>query len=362
MNKIKGKQYYKTDKDIHDQLVQKSPRRSAILHHLSNRGLLFSSQEDKRDLAEMVSPWFTGYFDQKFISDELGGGNGRKKYDSTEILLEYNQNEISDMLKDLKKEFGFKITKTKTDLEAVLEYTKADFTKNTLSQNIKKTAEIKFEKTNEGKILIRTNGDENAGHIVSAFKQKIKEKHPSDYDDFVISLSHTTTPSVRTQFFIDIINNIQGYRVVDMKVASISIMDSPESIIDDTEIQKMEGVVKRMVLSGGSVHQSNEFQNLLKKGFYLTKIEWTMESNSATGDKIDLSAEFDDPNSCTGFRYALQRVYSKKENGEYNITGKPPSNIERMTILPKIELSAKQSYLKITQGDNSTSDSINEND
>lgn len=87
-----------------------------------------------------------------------------------------------------------------------------------------------------------------------------------------------------------------------------------------------------------------------------------MESNSSTGDKIDLSAEFDDPNNCTGFRYALQRVYSKKENGEFNITGKTPSDIERMSILPKIELSAKQSYLKIIQGDNSVADGTNEND
>lgn len=248
MNKIKGKQYYKTDKDIHDQLVQKSPGRSAILHHLANRGLLLSSQESKHDLAEMISPWFTSYFDQKFISDELGGGNGRKKYDSTEILLDYDQEEIGGILKDLKKDHGLEIVKTEKGLEVKHDYIKADFTKNTLSQNTKKTAEIKFEKTSEGKILIRTNGDENAARIVSVFKQKIQEKHPEDFSDFVISLSHVIDPSLRTEFFMDIIKNIEGFRVVDMKAASISIMDSPESIIDNEDTQKIEGIVKKMVL------------------------------------------------------------------------------------------------------------------
>ena len=65
-----------------------------------------------------------------------------------------------------------------------------------------------------------------------------------------------------------------------------------------------------------------------------------------TGDKIDLLAEFTDTVNCSGFKYGIKRVYSIKDNGEYN-SGKTPSDSDRTVILPKIELSARQSYDKI---------------
>lgn len=57
-------------------------------------------------------------------------------------------------------------------------------------------------------------------------------------------------------------------------------------------------------------------------------------------------AEFTDTVNCSGFKYGIKRVYSIKDNGEYN-SGKTPSDSDRTVILPKIELSARQSYDKI---------------
>jgi hypothetical protein len=98
MNNIKLRQYYKTDRDIYDQLVQKTPSKSSILEHLKYRGLLFSSQESKQELAERISPWFTSFFDQKCIVDDLGGSGSQKKHNYSEVLVDFDLEEIKDVL------------------------------------------------------------------------------------------------------------------------------------------------------------------------------------------------------------------------------------------------------------------------
>ena len=75
MNKVKGNQFYTNDKDIRDQLFQRTPGLTSILNHLKQRGLLFSPAENKLDLVQDICPWFTSFFDKNFIIDELGGGN-----------------------------------------------------------------------------------------------------------------------------------------------------------------------------------------------------------------------------------------------------------------------------------------------
>lgn len=347
MNNIKLRQYYKTDRDIYDQLVQKSPSKPSILEHLKFRGLLFSNQEDKQELAERISPWFTSFFDQKCIVDDLGGNGSQRKHNYSEVLVDFDIEEIKNILIDTKSEFDFTTKQLNNSLEITHSYTKSDFTKNALSQNIQKTGEIKIEKTADNKILIRTNSDEKANQIVEVIKQKIKEKHEDAYDDFEIDLSTIIDPETRTKFLLDTVQHIEDYEIIDMKSASINMTNKPNSLEEADE--EVVSFIKKIVLNGGAVHQSNELANLLKKGFYLTKVEWTMVHKLASGDKIDLYAEFEDPVNCTGFKYALQRVYPSKGNGEYNVTGKPPSEIERSTILPKLEKSAKQSYIAILE-------------
>lgn len=343
MNKIKGLSFFKTDKDIFDQLTQRTPSKTSVLEHLKQRGLLVSHQEERQDLAEMISPWFTSYFDQKFIVNELGGGNSQKKHNSTEIVLDYNAQDIQDILKEIKKDNSFIISQRKDGSFDITEtYTKVDFTKNVLSQNTQKTAEIKIQKTEQGHILIRTNADEKANTITEVIKEKMKEKNADNYQEFEINLSTITEPANRTQFFLELINNIDGYKLIDVTSAFINKNTTQEEVDAETV-----GFIKKIALNGDSVHTSSEFQRLTNDGFYLTKIEWTIQSEVATGDKIDLSAEFTDTINCSDFKYGVKRVYTAKGNGEYT-AGKPPSESDRMVILPKIELSARQSYDKIS--------------
>ncbi|WP_230656943.1 hypothetical protein [Psychrobacter sp. I-STPA10] len=363
MNKIKGKQFFKTDKDIYDQLVQRSPSKSSILYHLKQRGLLFSHDLDKQELAETISPWFTSYFDQKFIVDELGGSGSYSKNDYSEVLLDFDSQEIKEILSDMKSDLGISFTQSGESLEVLKNYTKSDFTKNTLSQNIEKTAQIKLEKTKDNKILIRGNSDEEADRIINTFKEKIKEKHSDDYTEFKIDLSNISDPITRTNFLLKLSQSIEGYDICDMQSASIYKMNKPDSLTEADE--ETVGFIKRMVLNGGSVHTSSELNKLLSEEFYLTKIDWTMKGKLASDDKIDLCAEFNDYINCKEFRYALKRVYKSKDNGEHNSTGQPPTSIHKQKILPKIESSAKKIYNEIIKSqidDNSDDKNMSEHE
>lgn len=75
-------------------------------------------------------------------------------------------------------------------------------------------------------------------------------------------------------------------------------------------------------------------------------MDYRKEKNSSN-DKIDLYAEFQDYNECTGFRYGIQRVYSKKSDGTFSSNGKPPNEQQRqMILLLLIEDFAKKLLIK----------------
>jgi hypothetical protein len=228
-------------------------------------------------------------------------------------------------------------------------YTKADLTKNVLSQNIPKTAEIEIKRTEDNKLLIRSNNDEQAHKIVSILKDRLKENNKETYDEFIISFAALTDPKARTDFFLKLINDISGYKTVDMKSVAVSKSDASSFDQDDELDEQTLGYIKRVMLDGGSVHQSKELTSLLKEGFYITKIEWTMESKLTTGDKIDLYSEFKNTNNCSNLIYALQRVYTRNDDGTFKSTGKTASHIENSQILSKIESSAKRSFLTVQE-------------
>lgn len=349
MSKIKGRLFYKHDKDIWDQLIQQTPSKKSTLNYLKSRGLLLSTDNDKEYIAEYVAPWFTSFFDLNFFVEESGGAYSRKRFISSEVLLDYNENNIKEIIKHLNTDSDINMTIRKNGDSFSLNdvYMTADFTKNALSQNITNIAEIEIKKTDDNKILIRSNNDDKARKITSRIKEKLKEDNQDTYDEFLISFSTLTNPKARTEFFLEILKHIDGYETIDMKSAAIGKLNSTS--IDEALDEKEVSSINRVVLNGESVHYSPELSNLLKKGFYITRIEWTMVSNLQSGDKIDLYAEFRDPNNCSDFMYALQRVYNGKGDGTYNLNGKSPSHMENLAIIPKLEYSAKKAFELITQ-------------
>lgn len=69
-----------------------------------------------------------------------------------------------------------------------------------------------------------------------------------------------------------------------------------------------------------------------------------MDYEKTNADKNDLYIEFQSYNECTGFRYGIQRVYSKKSDGTFSSNGKPPNEQQRQMI-PLIE-GAKKLLIK----------------
>ncbi len=351
MSKIKGRLFYKDDKNIWDALVQQTPSKKSVKKYLQSQGLLLSSKDEKEDFAEYLAPWFTSFFDQKFIVEERGGGNAHRRFINSEVLIDYDKDEIQKLLIEMKKDqtldLNINIKSNEGSLVVGESYIKSDFTKNVLSQNIPKNAEIEIKRTEDNKVLIRSNNDDQARKITSILKEKLEANNKDSYEEFVINFSAITDPTARTEFFNKLINDIDGYKTVDMKSAAVSKSDNSPVNQDDELDEKTLSYIKRIMLNGESVHHSKELNALLKEGFYITKIEWAMESKLLTGDKIDLYAEFKNTNNCSDLIYALQRVYTKRDSGTFNTTGKQPSHIENSQILSKIESSAKRSFLAV---------------
>jgi hypothetical protein len=103
MSKIKGSLFHKDDKNIWDALMHQTPSKKAVKTYLKSHGLLLSSEDEKEDFAEYIAPWFTSFFDQKFIVEEKGGGNARKRFTNSEILIDFDKEEVRKLLLEMKK-------------------------------------------------------------------------------------------------------------------------------------------------------------------------------------------------------------------------------------------------------------------
>lgn len=346
MNRIKKSLFFKDDKDVYDALVQKTPSKKILLNHLKNRGLLLSEDEDKTGIAEYISPFFTGFFDQKFIVDANNDTKSNKKFASVGLDVDYDYSELKKICDSIKKqEDGLIIQKHGDNIKITQSYTKPDYSKNVLSQNTPRMVEIEIEKNLDGTVLVRSNNDEQAAAIVSKIKKCVKEKHADEYNEFNISFSALASPVARTKFFSNLIKSIKGYRLTNVKMVAVS--KESRSMVSDEDADTKLGYIRKAVLNGGSVNSSEEFLRLVESGFYVTRIEWTIESDMNSGDKIDLYAEFKNIEDCSDFIYSLQRVYKRKDNGDFLSSGSSPSDIENSVMLPKIELAAKISYESI---------------
>lgn len=100
-----------------------------------------------------------------------------------------------------------------------------------------------------------------------------------------IELGHLKTPGARTLFLTELISNLLDYSL--QNVTQIRI-ESKVAKVDATELEKkssskekkkaeqeLMGVVENVALKGQSLLTSPEYQDLNKKGFYITSITWT---------------------------------------------------------------------------------------
>lgn len=341
-----GHLYYKSDKDVFDALHNRKFGKKVITEQLRDRGVLVSIEDNDEDMVEYASLLFLNYHDQQFISETLNSRSQKKNFKSWEITADLPSEDNDDFLKELTKDVKNDLEKEGFDSLDVTKmndgsylitttYTETDYSKSLMTQNLTKSSEVRIWQDAENGIKLRGTEDKKTDLLFDKIQNKIKDVDNSS-SVFFIELSSILDSKARSEFFIELIKGIKGFVPTNVKSVSTSTINTPEAS-EDGDIPPH---VNKLLLTGNSVTQSEQFNDLNKAGYFITRIVWSAVQDKPLGDKFEFSAEFKDNRNCRDFSYTPLRFYSCKENGEYNISPNKLPDITISSLLTLIEDSA----------------------
>jgi hypothetical protein len=362
-NKTGPSVYIPTDKNIFDALHHKKATTTELRSFLRSKGIITSSIASKEDLIKKICRIPFGYDDYKYITELLENPNRKEKITQSSIQADINAEELQSAIEQVRESMSdlgesLVITKDGDRLIARGTYVDVDFTKTELKQRQRKTCEIEIELGDSG-ITIRRPASKKAAEISKMIRDRLSQKKSIELTEDCISLEGVQEAGHRTQFFDELTRLIKGFKVIDVIDVNFHHIDAASSTEeidndldnpdDDDDVEKIiSSRIVKAALSGEGVLQSEQFSQLHREGFYISKLIWISEDGVVGGDRIELEAEFGDPRNCKDFKYLVRGIFRYNENrGEHNVSKRSASRIELQTYNSLLEKAAREAAEKI---------------
>lgn len=354
LNKYGPSIYIPSDKNIFDALQHKKIGHSEVLKFLRNRGIIVSQGLGKGDLAKIIAGLTFDFEDYIHITRLLENPNRKEKTTRTTVKVISNNDQIAEACQKISKpEDGgesYKVVKKEKSTVLIVTYTDVDFTKTELRQRTLKKCEVEVHAEGD-EVSVRVPANKKGKEISERFKYSLSTIIGKELEEETISLESVTQAEARSLFFDVLIRSIPGYELED--VSSVDVYHEVDDLEDDEEradSANIAGFIRKAVLAGGGVLESTEFNQLHSRGFFISKIIWTVVDSLPGGDKVELEAQFGRPSSCTDFKYLVRGVYNYNERSKaHNVTKRTPSRVETDAFNRKLEKAAKISFDKIIE-------------
>ncbi len=340
--------YYATDKNIFDALHHKRVT-SKVLHEiLFAKGILVSEDLDKEVLIEEVCRLPLCFLDLQKIKDLVQTYDKRESNTYAKLDTTFTQDEIKKAAELVKKHYASKseklIIRTKKDgsIDIDLDYEDLDWSRTELRQIDKRSLSLELKITDTG-VDIRMPQIQKSKDLVNLLQKELTVITSKPVERFELSLEAITEPALRSQFFRELIDGLDGFKVDDVtniELNRIKLSDE-ENSDDDGEIDT--SFVKKVLLKGAAVDSSSIFAQLHSKGYYISRIAWASKPAIIQGDRIQVEAFFKNADLCNDFSYQIKGINNYKID-KHNITTRAASDMEKKAINLLIESAAMNAY------------------
>ncbi|MFI3311182.1 hypothetical protein [Ewingella allii] len=326
--------YSVTDKALFDALNQTKVTNDDMKSLFFKRGTIVSKDTKRKALALDFSRYFHGFDDYNKLSEILGS-IGRKEKSSINIInADIEKNDIEAAIKlvceDLQKEGDqTDFVYTETGIEIKIKYVKLDYKMNEFRQSSTREAVILVEENEKGEFIARFPQNSKSRE----FTEKLVKKIKSENDNANVSLDEITLESVkehseRTNFFKRLIDNIPNYNCVDVTDVYVThpiLEENKKESTDENSDDDADDIavdlgchISKASLKGRGVLESKELNDLLAKGFYITKIVWvSVVAGFVDSNRFEFEAQFFDTDNCKLFSYLVRGQYKFKSLGDY---------------------------------------------
>ncbi|RRN96949.1 hypothetical protein [Pectobacterium aquaticum] len=343
--------YFATDKNIYDALHHKRITVAILRDILLRKGIILSPELLKEDLIEEVCKLPHGFYDLDTLKEFVQTYDKRESTTNVKLTTSSSQNELKTAAEQVKKKISTSLgesvsitAKKDGSLSIEVNYQDIDLSRTALRQIDNRS--IKIDMTvNDDSIDIRMPQNQKAKDILAEVQAELSKIKSEEIGKFEVSLEAIPNPELRSQFFQELMNGLEGYEVDDVTNVELNRHNSKDNDDEDEEIET--GFVKKAVLKGEGVNSSAIFSQLHSKGYYIGRIAWSAKPKNGIGNRILVEVFFKDSENCSDFSYQIKGINNKKADG-YNITLRTATESEKKEISELIELSAENAYNIVT--------------
>lgn len=351
---------FASDNAVRDALTKQRKLTNSDLKSLFiSRGILVSKETKREDLALYFSRLNHDYYDHQSIANVMGVTHRKEKSSVTYINAKFSKDEIENALYvvhgDQQQEGDNReVLVRENGFELRIDYQQIDYGKSEFCQVVNKDAVVSISETDEG-ISIRWPLNDYVEKIKDRLLDVMaRQRDDDDNNNFEveeIELSNIIEPKLRTNFFIRLIDLIDGYERNDVSDVYVynpkkndADVDEEGDIDDDSNLGTH---ITKVSLSGEGVQVSQELKSLYDKGFYTCKVVWTAKKKEIDSDLYQFEAQFSNPEECKAFSYMVSGVYKFKSLNKYNKSKHRVDTIEEQRFSKLIEQAAKKALIEI---------------
>ena len=350
MSKFPPPKFYATDKDVHDLFSRLSAE--ALISLARGRGLMVSHLWQKDSIVAYMARQMHSLPQLQTALKLMERDEREEKATPSKLQVTADVPEIAqafERVRDERKDPDerMRITQRPTgELEVKVEYTHLDLSKATLRQRV--TKEVTFLVNKNGDVAnFSYNNNAKAAEIYSEVKKVLKGDSPNEITESV-SLSSIPEPKQKVQFFLELMNGIQGFRLRAVRNVKAERSKSDKSGSDEEEAEakeRVEDMVKKMALDGSSVWTSPEFASMIKNGFFVYSARWLGTELEGANRVIEFDAGFSS-GECLDFAVRVLGVYKRKDDGTLETKVTPMSATEKESLRAIVHDSAFEAVEK----------------
>ena len=353
-----GSLYYASDKALFDALNQHKFTKQNIQKLFFRRGMIVSNVTEKERLSEHFCRLTHDYHDHQTISSIFNSSSKREKISIISIENKIDEDKIEEVLESLQEEIEenegvMVVSNIEEGFSINLKYRIIDYNKSEFKQVSDKTAHITIEQEGDNWTIRGPQNNFVDDNIKDKFLDKIGEELSDDLNISEINLTGVVSPKKRTEFFKKLINNIDGYTLVNVSDVYVFHPREDEEMDEETESEDNPDLgihIKKASLKGEKVLLSEELQSLYEKDFYISKVIWTIESTNNPTDIYELEAQFSNPENCTGFSYLIRGFYKYQSEGDYHNKSKINVSAEEEKKFSKLlENAAEKALVEVSK-------------
>jgi len=329
---------YFTQREIYDALMSSKKVMSIplLMELAKDRGILISSEDTREEIIEYLSYFVYDYYDLNTLIDHITPSYKKEKSKVTQIDTIVDVNDIQKASKDI---INNQNNKTMIDVVKDIQnpnktivnisWEETDYGKNRLRQKIRKESIVEITEEN-GITTISKDSNQTVDKVVETIFQKISEKKDVIIKEEKINL-YGLTFQQKTQYFTNLINGIDGCRLMDVIKVSVNKEDE-----FDTE-EDILNMITKASFKGIGLLNTEEYQKLKDTGYFITSIIWQSVETKKDGDKIEFEATLSISKKSEELTFAPKGIFRSQGNKEYTKTKRPLKEEELVEYTKKLE-------------------------